>query len=86
MYKVSLSSYAAKAYSKANITLAKKLSKCFEHLEINPYESNNIKKLTGQLSGLYRYRVGDYRVIFDINEKSKSVEVLSIKHRKNAYK
>jgi mRNA interferase RelE/StbE len=86
MYKVSLSSYAAKAYSKANITLAKKLSKCFIHLEINPYENNNIKKLSGQLTGLYRYRVGDYRVIFEINEKSKLVEVLSIKHRKSVYK
>ncbi|MBZ0202132.1 MAG: type II toxin-antitoxin system RelE/ParE family toxin [Ignavibacteria bacterium] len=48
--------------------------------------SNNIKKLSGQLSGLFRYRVGDYRVIYEIDEKSKSVEVLSIKHRKNVYK
>lgn len=86
MYKVSLSAYAAKAYSKANLTLAKKLSNCFLRLEINPYESNNIKKLSGQLAGLFRYRVGDHRVIFEINEKSKIVKVLSIRHRKNVYK
>lgn len=46
------------------------------------------KALTGKFSGSYRYRVGDYRVIFIINEKGSIVvlTVLNIKHRKDIYK
>ncbi len=46
------------------------------------------KTLTGKFSGSYRYRVGDYRVIFIINEKGSIVvlTVLNIKHRKDIYK
>lgn len=85
MYKVRLSSFAEKVFSKANLPLAKKLSKCFLTLENNPFESNNVKRLSGNLIGKFRYRIGDYRVIFRVNEKSKIVEVLSIIHRKDAY-
>ncbi len=34
----------------------------------------------------YRLRVGDYRVIADINLKEKRIEVTKIGHRKNIYK
>lgn len=46
------------------------------------------KPLTANLSGLYRFRVGDYRVIFSI-EKDGSVTVLTvlrIAHRKDVYR
>lgn len=34
----------------------------------------------------YKLRVGNYRVIADIDEKSKKIKVLFIGHRKNIYK
>lgn len=34
----------------------------------------------------YKLRVGDYRVIADIDEKSKKIKVIFIGHRKNIYK
>lgn len=44
------------------------------------------KKLTGVLAGLYRYRIGDYRVIFDFkNNKLAILTVLRVKHRKEVY-
>ncbi len=46
------------------------------------------KILSGSMIGLYRYRVGDYRVIFEV-DKSGSViilSVLTIKHRKDVYR
>ncbi len=45
------------------------------------------KALTGPLTGLYRYRVGEYRAIFEF-EHGKVVHVLTvlrIKHRKEVY-
>lgn len=44
------------------------------------------KPLKGKLSGLWRYRIGDYRIICKIQNKEVLVLVLNIKHRKNAYK
>ena len=46
------------------------------------------KALQGKLSGKYRYRVGDYRAIFTIDDKGNItvLTILTIKHRKDIYK
>ena len=51
------------------------------------YSSNysNIKALKGEFSGYYRYRVGDYRVIYEIDDNSKLVTILLIAHRSRVY-
>ncbi|MFA4814878.1 MAG: type II toxin-antitoxin system RelE/ParE family toxin [Candidatus Gracilibacteria bacterium] len=45
------------------------------------------KKLKDSSLGEYRFRIGDYRVLFDLNEKGslKILMVLSVKHRREAY-
>ena len=47
-----------------------------------PY--NNVKKLKD--SSGYRARVGDYRILYNIDTGSKTVIVWRIRHRKDAYK
>jgi len=42
------------------------------------------ERLTGRNE--YKLRVGDYRVIADIDEKSKKISILIIGHRKKIYK
>lgn len=46
------------------------------------------KALQGRLSGKYRYRIGDYRAIFTIDDAGNLnvLMVLSIVHRKDVYK
>lgn len=44
------------------------------------------KPLKGSLGGLWRYRVGDYRAICKIEDKSITILVLGVAHRKNVYK
>lgn len=44
------------------------------------------KGLTGNKSGEWRYRVGDYRIICDIQDKNLLILALSIGHRKSIYK
>ncbi|MGH2574705.1 MAG: type II toxin-antitoxin system RelE family toxin [Ignavibacteria bacterium] len=85
IYELKLSSMAQKTYAKAGKALAKKLARAFSILETNPFESNNIKSLGGKYKGLFRYRIGDYRIIYQVNKSLKRVEVLSIKDRKEAY-
>ena len=44
-------------------------------------------KLVGHgQAGEYRYRVGDYRIIFDADEANKIMVVHAVKHRKEVYK
>ena len=44
------------------------------------------KALTGDRAGLWRYRVGDYRVIARLNDQHETVLILRIAHRKEAYR
>ena len=46
------------------------------------------KVLHGKLSGKHRYRIGDYRAIFTMDDKGNVVvlTVLAIKHRKDIYR
>jgi mRNA interferase RelE/StbE len=86
MYKVILSTKAHSFYSNSQLQLAKKLARCFSFLEKEPYKSNNIKKLSGKFRNYYRYRIGDCRVIYRIDENRKEVIVVLIKHRADVYK
>ena len=52
------------------------------HLE-NPRSRG--KALVENMRGLWRYRVGDYRVICEIHEERIIISVLKIGHRKNVY-
>jgi mRNA interferase RelE/StbE len=44
------------------------------------------KMLHGDKQGLWRYRVGDYRIICDVRDADRMVEVLAIGHRKDVYR
>jgi mRNA interferase RelE/StbE len=65
--------------------LAKKIARCLEHLEKNPSYHPNIKALKGDLTGYYRYRIGDYRVIYQIDNVINQVIVNTIQYRSDAY-
>jgi mRNA interferase RelE/StbE len=44
------------------------------------------KPLQGEKRGLWRYRVGDYRLICDIQDEKITVLVLEVGHRKDVYR
>lgn len=44
------------------------------------------KALSGNLSGLWRYRIGDYRIICRIEAGELIVIVIAVGHRKDVYK
>ena len=44
------------------------------------------KALTGPLSGLRRYRVGEYRIICDIIDQRLVVPVMKVDHRSSVYR
>ena len=85
MFEVILSPEAQQFYADADRPLARRLARCFGQLERDPRRHNNIKPLTGKFKGYRRYRVGDWRVVYQIDDKPKRVLVLSIAHRREVY-
>ena len=85
MYEVVLSVQAQKIYASADQALAKKIARCFEQLEQSPRYHPNIKPLKGDLAGYYRYRIGDHRVIYQVDDEKNQVFVSTIVHRREAY-
>ena len=40
----------------------------------------------GELEGYYKYRLGDYRIIYIFDAKKSTVEIQTIEHRQGVYK
>ena len=55
-------------------------------LRSNPYYGANIKKLKGSYEGIYRYRIGDFRMFYKIENDQVLVIIIDIIKRKDAYK
>ena len=81
--KVALSEDAEKQYSRLPNNARTKIKKKLLSLEQNPYSG---KKLAGELSDFWSIRAWPYRIIYEINERAKRVEIHKIKHRQGAYK
>ena len=76
---------AAAFFATADQSLARKLARCFAQLERDPRRHNNIKRLSGPLAGRLRYRIGDWRVVYRIDDDSNRVFVLAIARRRDIY-
>jgi mRNA interferase RelE/StbE len=73
---------AIKELKKLNRLVSRRIYEAVGKLKEDPY--HNIKKLTN--SEYFRLRVGDYRIILDINEKQLRVLVIKVGHRNRIYK
>ena len=76
---------ALRFYKKCSPDLAERLRDCFEALGQDPFTGPHIRQLRSQRK-LYRYRVGDYRVIYEIDKRAKKVGILLISPRPTAYR
>ncbi len=85
VYNVLLSKTAQKAYAKLTAKLQEGLDKCLAYLEVSPQFGPNIRGLKGN-PGCYRYQVGGWRILYEVNEPAKEVRVYSIGPRGDVYK
>lgn len=85
MFEIILSSKAKKFYASVDDELASKINAALDIISTQPYFGNNIKKLKGNFEGLYRYRIGNYRIVYSIEEQIKIVSIVWIGKRKDAY-
>ncbi len=82
-YKILIKPSAVKDLDNLIDTDIMKISVRLNQLKENP-RPVGIQKLTDKDG--YRIRVGNYRILFEINEKLKTIFIYRIKHRKDVYK
>lgn len=80
-YEVIFSDKALRQLKKMERNVQERIIAVLERIRIRP--EAYVTKLVGDPG--YRLRVGDYRVIMDIDNKELHILVLKVGHRKNIY-
>jgi mRNA interferase RelE/StbE len=57
----------------------------YPQLRTNPHFGTNIKKLKGEFAGYYRFRIGNYRLFYLVDNENILVLVVDLRHRQSAY-
>lgn len=57
----------------------------YPQLHQQPYFGNNIKKLKGYKPETWRYRIGNYRFFYEIDDKKKIVFMIAADSRQKSY-
>lgn len=85
MFEVLLTTVAQEFFNDADAPLQRRLDRAFAALARDPRNHPNIKRLKGRFAGQSRFRVGDWRVLVQIDDAKKRVWVLDIANRREVY-
>ncbi|WP_193197224.1 type II toxin-antitoxin system RelE family toxin [Nostoc sp. MG11] len=83
-YEVKFSKSAKKQFRKLPLDVQERIQTKINDLAIEP-RPNGVKKLQGD-DNSYRVRVGDYRVIYELDDDILIVTVIKVGHRSEIYK
>jgi mRNA interferase RelE/StbE len=81
-YEVRIIPSAEREMNRLSATVHERLSKRILSLEDNPHPRGS-KKLSGREE--YRLRVGDYRILYIIDDRNHIVTILAVGHRREVY-
>lgn len=82
-YKVLLESRAEKDLDKLENEMRRRVVARLLSLKNNP-RPQGTKKLEGSKSA-WRIRIGDWRAVYEINDKTREVKIYRVKHRSEGY-
>ncbi len=85
-WSVELSREAQKDLSKFDKPVREKIIAFLDRIPLYPSPRSIGKALKGELSGRWRYSVGDYRIICRLHDDVLVVEAVKIGHRREVYK
>lgn len=85
MYAIEFTRNALKSLQKIDPVYQHLIIEKLEALQQNPYGRSNVKALKG-MSGYYRLRVANYRVIYELQDEILVILVIDINHRKDVYR
>lgn len=84
---VEMPGFVAKVQAREYRSVYEKIRKyVYPQLRANPFFGPSIKKLKGEFSGVYRCRVGDFRLFYTVRKEQILVVVIDMEKRKEAFR
>ena len=84
-YSVRVAPAAARVIRKLDRPVQKRILQKLTELEREP-RPNGVEKLSGGEETRYRVRVGDYRIIYRVDDRILTVLVVKVGHRSEVYR
>jgi len=84
MYRLAIKKSARKELDRLPDQIFPKIDNAILSLSENPFPYPQSKKLKG--GETCRLRVGDYRVIYSVNEEQETITIFRVRHRKEVYR
>jgi mRNA interferase RelE/StbE len=85
MYTVKINKRVTKFVKKQDMKTKQRLQNAILEILENPYEASNIEMLSGY-ENIFRKRVGDVRIIYQVVDKVAYIYVLDAGNRGDVYK
>jgi len=83
-YRIEFSPAAERQFKKFPKEVQIRLKHRIDILAENPFP-RGVKKLSAE-ENLYRFRIGDYRIIYQVQGRALLILILKLGHRKNVYR
>jgi len=84
-YELYFSTRASKYLKKLNKTTQTRITEKLESLTRDPYPSD-IRKIMGRKEKLFRIRVGNYRILYEVYEEEQTLLIINIDKRSRVYR
>ena len=86
-WSVEFSKSALKDLERSSKSVSQRILAILEYLSCaeNPLRHKDVRSLEGKLKAFYRLRVGEYRVIFELDPEDRRIGVLAVVPRGRAY-
>ncbi|MDY7013705.1 MAG: type II toxin-antitoxin system RelE/ParE family toxin [Cyanobacteriota bacterium] len=83
-YALRFKNSAAKEFRGLPTEIKQRIGTVLEQLRFHP-RPDGVTKLKGD-EDLYRIRVGDYRVVYEIDDAEKALRITRVRHRRDVYR
>lgn len=85
MYHIRVLEEASRELARLDKPVGRRIAERINWLAAN-LDSIRPEALTGDLIGLYKLRVGDYRVIYEVIRNEKTIVIHAVGHRREIYR
>lgn len=83
-YRLTFRTSARKELERLDTPILRRVATLFDSLQSDP-RPPSCKKLVGY-PNLWRTRIGDYRILYEIHDEQRLIVVVAIRHRSDAYR
>jgi mRNA interferase RelE/StbE len=85
MYRVHILPAATRELARLDRAVGRRIVERINWLATN-LDTINPEPLTGDFSGLYKFRVGDYRILYEILHDEQMIVIHAVGHRREIYR